>query len=38
MRSALFNLALMLVNDMNQPLEAVPFLEKLLKVSFIFFL
>lgn len=31
MRSALFNLALMLVNDMNQPLEAVPYLEKLLK-------
>lgn len=31
MRSALFNLALMLVNDMNKPLEAVMYLEKLLK-------
>ncbi|PVD28691.1 hypothetical protein C0Q70_11285 [Pomacea canaliculata] len=29
-RSALFNLALMLVNDVNRPLEAVPYLEQLL--------
>ncbi|XP_052833233.1 protein O-mannosyl-transferase TMTC3 isoform X2 [Octopus bimaculoides] len=30
MRSALFNLALMLVNDLKQPHEAVPYLQKLL--------
>ncbi|GAB1605655.1 protein O-mannosyl-transferase TMTC3-like [Argonauta hians] len=30
MRSALFNLALMLVNDLKQPREAIPYLEKLL--------
>ncbi|CAI9741904.1 protein O-mannosyl-transferase TMTC3 [Octopus vulgaris] len=30
MRSALFNLALMLVNDLKQPQEAIPYLQKLL--------
>ena len=29
-RSALFNLALMLVNNLNKPLDAVPYLETLL--------
>ncbi len=32
-RSALFNLALMLTNDLNKPMEAFPVLQQLLKVS-----
>ena len=39
-RSALFNLALMLSNDMNRPLDAVPVIHQLLKVNsqeFIYF-
>ena len=31
-RSSLFNLALMLVNDLRQPLDAIVYLQKLLKV------
>ena len=31
-RSALFNLALMLVNNLKKPLEAVGYLDMLLKV------
>ena len=33
-RSALFNVALMLVNDLKRPLDAVPHLNQLLKVTF----
>ncbi len=33
-RSALFNVALMLVNDLKRPLDAVPYLQQLLKVAF----
>ena len=35
-RSALFNLALMMVNDQKRPLDAVPVLQQLLKVSWNF--
>ena len=37
-RSALFNLALMLVNDLQKPIEAVPYLNTLLKVRYLFIL
>ena len=33
-RSALFNVALMLVNDLKRPLDAVPHLNQLLKVNY----
>ena len=33
-RSALFNYALMLVNDLNRPLDALPVLKQCLHVSF----
>lgn len=33
-RTALFNLALMYVSDVKEPLRAVPYLEKLLFVSY----
>ena len=32
-RSALFNIALMLVNNLKKPLEAVPYLQSLLEVN-----
>ena len=33
-RSALFNAALLIANDLNHPLEAVPYLKQLLQVRF----
>ena len=34
-RSALFNIALMLTNDLKKPLDALPYLRKLLKVGMV---
>uniref|UniRef100_A0A2C9JN75 dolichyl-phosphate-mannose--protein mannosyltransferase n=1 Tax=Biomphalaria glabrata TaxID=6526 RepID=A0A2C9JN75_BIOGL len=37
-RSALFNLALMLVNNLNRPYDAIPILNQLLEVKFLAFI